>query len=197
MRPLRARQPNTAAEMFMIRIRHATIARLRDRLQEHGSRPSLVVTSADATLARIGLLPPEEAAAVQTIDPIFEFMFLMMAADGELTAEETDVIKGAVRELTAGYVRSATFEYMLERYHQLLKQQGSQARLESIASNLADDPAGADTAFVLAAAVAFADEKIEDSENDLLNGFAEAVGIDETHASQLLDELEGDWQDDS
>jgi hypothetical protein len=35
---------------------------------------------------------------------------------------------------------------------------------------------------------------IEDQENELLSTFAEAVGLDEERANELLDELEQDWQ---
>jgi len=47
---------------------------------------------------------------------------------------------------------------------------------------------------VLAAAVAFADEVIEDQENELLNDLAEAMGMSEERANELLDELEQDWK---
>ena len=41
--------------------------------------------------------------------------------------------------------------------------------------------------------MAFADEVIDDRENELLNSFAEAVGLNEERANELLDELEQDW----
>lgn len=178
----------------MIKIRRATISRLRDRLKETGSRPSLVVTSSDGVLARTGLLPPQEAAAVQSIEPVTELMFLMMAADGNLTDEERVVIRGAVRELSDGFVRSATLEYMLEAYEANLARDGQEARLQHVIEMLQEDMPGAESAFVLAAAVAFADEEIQDAENELLDAFAERAGIPEERANQLLDELEQDWQ---
>jgi len=178
----------------MIKIRRATISRLRDRLKETGSRPSLVVTSSDGVLARTGLLPPQEAAAVQSIEPVVELMFLMMAADGVLTDEERVVIRGAVRELSDGFVRSATLEYMLEAYEANLARDGQDARVQHVIETLQDDMPGAESAFVLAAAVAFADEEIQDAENELLDAFAERAGIPEERANQLLDELEQDWK---
>lgn len=178
----------------MIKIRRATISRLRDKLKETGSRPSLVVASNGGLLARAGALPPEEAAAVQSIDPVVEMMFLMMASDGDLGDEERVVIRGAVRELTQGFVRSSTLEVLLENFEKGLNEQGQDARLADIASRLRDDVPGAESAFVLAAAVAFADEDIKDSENELLNKFAEEADISEERANQLLDELESDWK---
>jgi len=47
-------------------------------------------------------------------------------------------------------------------------------------------------AFVLAAAIAFADNAIADQENDTLNELAEGLGIDETRATALLDGVEAD-----
>ncbi|MBI5534744.1 MAG: hypothetical protein HY898_18605 [Deltaproteobacteria bacterium] len=181
----------------MINIRRATIFRLRDRLKETGARPSIVVASGDSVLARAGILPPEEAAAVQSIEPVLEMMFLMMAADGTLSEEERVVIRGAVRELTEGFVRSATINAMLTGYEEHLARDGQEARLDSIVATLGDDAPGAESAFILAAAVAFADEKIEDAENELLDTFAEKAGISEERANQLLDELEQDWKTES
>jgi tellurite resistance protein len=178
----------------MIKIRNATISRLRDRLKETGARPSVVLASGDGALARAGILPPEEAAAVQSVEPVLEMMFLMMAADGNLSEEERVVIRGAVRELTEGFVRSATINALLEDYETHLARDGQEGRLDEIVTTLGDDVPGAESAFILAAAVAFADEVIDDAENELLDAFAEKVGLSEERANQLLDELEQDWK---
>lgn len=178
----------------MINLRPATVTRLKDRLRETGARPSIVVSSTQDVLAKAGMLPPEEQAAVRSIDPVVEMMFLMMAADGDIGEQEYTVIRGAVRELTENYVRTTTLNVMLDGYKELLEKEGQEARVEDIAGRLGDDVAGCESAFVLAAAVAFADEVIEDQENDLLNSFAEAVGLSEETANELLDELEKDWQ---
>lgn len=177
----------------MINLRPATVTRLKDRLEKTGARPSLVVSSTDDVLAKAGMLPPEEQTAVRTIDPVVETMFLMMAADGDIGEDEYTVIRGAVRELTENYVRTTTLNVMLEGYKKLLDEQGQKERIADIARRLGDDVAGCESAFVLAAAVAFADEEIDDRENELLNTFAEAVGLSEERANELLDELEQDW----
>jgi len=190
-------QPNPIEwSAFMINLRPATVSRLRDRLKQTGARPSIVISSDQDVLAKAGLLPPEERTAVQGIDPIVETMFLMMAADGTVGEDEYNVIRGAVRELTENSIRTTTLNAMLESYQQALEKEGQQARIESIAHRLGDDEAGCESAFVLAAAVAFADEVIDDTENELLNTFAEAIGLSEDRANELLDELEGDWQND-
>jgi hypothetical protein len=50
----------------------------------------------------------------------------------------------------------------------------------------------AEVAFVLAAAIAFADNAIADEENDTLNMIAEGLGIEESRANELLDGVESD-----
>jgi hypothetical protein len=57
---------------------------------------------------------------------------------------------------------------------------------------LHEDRARAEVAFVLAAAIAFADNAIADQENDTLNDLAEGLGIDETTADALLQSVETD-----
>lgn len=180
----------------MINLRSSTMLRLRDRLRETGARPSIVVSSTDDVLAKAGLLPPEEQAAVRSIDPVVEMMYLMMAADGDIGDAEKTVIKGAVRELSENYVRSSTLAVMLDGYGEKLARDGQKARLEDVVERLGDDVPGTESAFVLAAAVAYADENVQDEENDLLNAFAELAGIAEERANELLDELEQDWQGD-
>ena len=64
--------------------------------------------------------------------------------------------------------------------------------MAEVISQLSDDPARAEVAFVLAAAIAFADNAIADQENDTLNELAEGLGIDEGRASALLDGVEAD-----
>jgi hypothetical protein len=54
------------------------------------------------------------------------------------------------------------------------------------------DKARGEVAFVLAAAIAFADNAIADEENETLNTLAEGLGIDEGRANELLDDVEKD-----
>ena len=67
--------------------------------------------------------------------------------------------------------------------------------MNAIASVLCERPEAAEAAFVLSAAVAFADNEIADEENDVLNGFAEKLGISTERAEELLDGLEADGSD--
>jgi uncharacterized tellurite resistance protein B-like protein len=167
----------------MIWLSNSTLARLRDQLLESGRRPSAVATSA-------------EAAAGQRLHadyaPLCEAMYLMMAADGEVSADEREVLRGALRNLSSSALRSADIESLLELAVRNVEAEGREARLDAVASELAEDKGRAEVAFVLAAAIAFADNAIADSENETLSSLAEALGIDEERAEALLDQVEED-----
>lgn len=165
----------------------STLTRLRDRLREHGQRPSIV--------ANPGSVTPEALAIAQfTADfgALCEAMYLMMSADGKVTNDEREVLKGALRTLTFDEIRGFHVEAMLDAASRRIAEQGREARLEAVVEELREDPMRAETAFLLAAAVAFADNVIDDGENDLLNQLAEGLGIDEDRANALLDEAESD-----
>jgi tellurite resistance protein len=69
---------------------------------------------------------------------------------------------------------------------------GREKRLAEVAIQLQDDPERGEVAFVLAAAVAFADGAIADEENETLSALAEKLGIDDQRAEALLDAVETD-----
>jgi uncharacterized tellurite resistance protein B-like protein len=172
----------------MIWLSTSTVARLRDQLQSRGQRPSIA-------LGDISQLTPD-AAELLTVTaefgPICEAMYLMMSADGSIGDVERDVLRGAIRNLSQDSVRTAHIDAMLERASKLATEQGREKRLQEVVEALQDDPARGEVAFVLAAAIAFADNAIADEENEMLNSFAEGLGIDDARASKLLDSVEAD-----
>lgn len=177
---------------MIMKIRTTTILRLRDRLLHSGRRPSAVVSSAFETLAREGLLAPEEAIALSRIEPLAESMFLMMSADGKITSDERDAMRGAMRGLSNDQLRSGTISVMLDDFANRLRAHGRDERLREIAEALSEDPPEAEAAFELAAAVALADDEVADEENAFINQLAHWFGITEARASAILDELERD-----
>jgi tellurite resistance protein len=174
----------------MIWLSNSTIARLRDQLRERGQRPSIALGGGDATK-----ISPE-AAELMTVaaeyGPICEAMYLMMSADGKISNDEREVLKGALRNLSGDTVRTVHIEAMLDQSAKHVAEQGRDARLKEVVTRLHEDPARAEVAFVLAAAIAFADNAIADEENDVLNSLAEGLGIDEKRADELLDSVEAD-----
>lgn len=140
-------------------------------------------------------MTPEAIEAMQfTADfgPLCEAMYLMMSADGQVTNDEREVLKGALRNLTYDEIRSHHIEAMLDSAARHIAEQGREKRLAEVVEELRGDPARAEVALVLAAAVAFADDEIADEENELLNRFAEGLGIDPDRANELLDLAESD-----
>jgi tellurite resistance protein len=119
-------------------------------------------------------------------------MYIMAAADGKMTPDEEDTLRGAIRELSEGNVRSVHIKSMIEGAVSRLAKEGVEARIKAVAEKLQEDEASADAAFVLAAAVAFADDEIADEENEVLNNLADALGMDADHAEGLLDELQAE-----
>ena len=107
-----------------MKIETATIQRLSEALLQSGRRPSMVISSAYETLTREGLLSPEELAALSRVDPLAETMFLMMSADGKITDEEQDAVRGAIRGLTDNLLRSGTIKVMMENYNGRLEEDG-------------------------------------------------------------------------
>jgi tellurite resistance protein len=173
----------------MIWLSNSTIARLRDQLRAHGRRPSIALTGDPRTVT------PEAAELVNATaeyGPFCEAMYLMMSADGKITGDEREVLKGALRNLSADSIRSAHIEAMLDEASKQVAAHGRDARLREVISVLHEDPARAEVAFVLAAAIAFADNAIADEENETLSAFAEGLGIDEARANALLDSVEAD-----
>jgi uncharacterized tellurite resistance protein B-like protein len=169
----------------MIWLSNSTVARLRDKLRLRGQRPSI---------AALGLDPEAAVTAAVTAQygPICEAMYLMMSADGSISAEERDVLRGALRNLSEDSIHTAHIDAMLDAAAKAVTEQGRDARLQDVIDSLADDPARAEVAFVLAAAIAFADSAIADEENETLDRFAEGLGIDESRANELLDSVEAD-----
>jgi uncharacterized tellurite resistance protein B-like protein len=171
----------------MIWLSNSTIARLRDQLRASGQRPSLALDEGPLTAEAA-----EQATAKAEYGPICEAMFLMMSADGKVTPQEREVLKGALRNLSGDTIRSVYIEAMLDDAAKNATEQGREPRLRDVLTTLQEDKSRAEVTFVLAAAIAFADNAIADEENDMLNAFAEGLGIDESRANQLLDTVEAD-----
>lgn len=175
-----------------MRIRTGTIERLRDALLESGRRDSVVLSSAYETLARQGLLSAEETAALKRIDAVAETMFLMMAADGQVSESERDAVRGAIRGLTGDVLNTGVINVMLEAYAVRLTEQGREQRLRHIAESVSNEASEAESAFALAAAVALADDRVDDEEDHLIDELARYFGFSQAEADSILDRLSRD-----
>jgi tellurite resistance protein len=170
----------------MIWLSNSTLFRLRDQLQARGQRPSIAaspgMTADNAELMTI----------VAEYGPLCEAMYLMMSADGKISSDEREVLKGALRNLSGDTIRTAHMESMLDTAGKNVVDHGREARVKDVIEQLHEDKTRGEVAFVLAAAIAFADNAIADEENETLNALAEGLGIDESRANELLDDVEKD-----
>jgi uncharacterized tellurite resistance protein B-like protein len=171
----------------MLWLSTSTVVRLRDQLRTRGQRPSIAAPE--------GNLSPEAVEMLNVsaeYGPLCEAMYLMMSADGKIGADEREVLKGALRNLSGDTIRGAQIESMLDAAGKRAAADGREKRMQEVDAALQEDAARAEVAFVLAAAVAFADNAIADEENETLNALAEGLGIDEARANELLDDVEKD-----
>jgi tellurite resistance protein len=171
----------------MIKLVPKTLERIRDHFREVGQPASVAFTHMKADDDPFAGDPD----AKRRFEALFEAMFLMIAADGNITDEEREVLRGAVRGLTDSAVRTAHIDKLMERCKETAKE-GVNKRLAAISPTLKEDPALVEAAFSLAAAVAFADSDISDEENTLINDLAEALGLEGDRAEELLNELENE-----
>ncbi|MEO8876455.1 MAG: TerB family tellurite resistance protein [Polyangiaceae bacterium] len=170
----------------MLWLSTSTLSRLRDQLRERGQRPS-IVSPPNST--------PESIEAMNISNeygPLCEAMYLMMSADNEVSDAEREVLKGALRNLSGDALRTAHIDVLLADAIQQIADEGREKRMAEVVRALKGDAGRAEVAFVLAAAIAFADNAIADEENETLNTFAEGLGISDDRAEALLDSVDAD-----
>jgi tellurite resistance protein len=170
---------------MMIWLSNSTIARLRDQLRERGAPASMALEGGDPEQAQV-------QAIVSDYAPLCEAMYLMMSADGQVSNEERQVLNGALRNLSGDLLRSSHIDAMLDAAAKRIADEGREKRMQAVVEALHEDSARSEVAFVLAAAIAFADNAVADQENETLNQFATALGIDEERANALLDAVDQD-----
>lgn len=182
--------PNLGAgiPLAMIRLQPQTLQRIRDHFLEVGQPASVSFLQHRQVEDDPFRGDPD---AKRRFEALFEAMFLMIAADGEVAEAEREVLRGAVRGLTDNAVRSVHIEALVDVCKERLKE-GTKARLAAIAPTLKEDPALIEAAFSLAAAVAFADQDIKDTENELINDLADILDISGDRADELLGQLEAE-----
>jgi hypothetical protein len=149
----------------MLKLTRDKLDPLREALREKGARKSIVAPSE---------APPSQELAdalklVEEWGAFVEAMYLMMAADRRVMNVEREVLRGALLLLSGERVRTRHMEAMLDAA------MGNRARAES--------------AVVVAAAIAAADLRVVPEEHVLLGELARGLGIDEGRAEKLLGEM--------
>jgi tellurite resistance protein len=80
-------------------------------------------------------------------------------------------------------------EAMLDAASKRLAEDGIELRRQRVIAALRDDPVRAETMLVLAGAIAAADGKVSDREQELLDHFVEGLGVGQDRLSEILREL--------
>ena len=164
-----------------------TLARLRDDLLRRGERTSLPPTT-PAEAARGARLTPDVVAVMQRVAPLCELLYLLMVADDESDVRERDVLRGAIRALTDGALRTGAIDVMLTRFQAQLQAHGRESRLAQATAQLAADREDAEAAFTLAAVMVIADADPAAQEAQLLSEIRDLLGISRARADLLLGE---------
>jgi uncharacterized tellurite resistance protein B-like protein len=161
------------------------LARLRDELVRRGGRVSMPPPSSpDGAKAESA----DVLAVMQRVAPMCELLYLLMVADDESHAREQEVLRGAIRALTDGALRTSAIDALLATFEGAVRAHGREQRLAQVAGQLAADRAEAETAFMLAAVMAIADDERAGKERDTLHELRELLGISSTRARFLVGE---------
>lgn len=171
-------------------IRTSTILRLRDALLESGARKGSVSSSAHRTLFLRRMLTNEENTAIERVAASAEAMFLVIAADQQVTDTEFMALRGAIRGLTSDVLSDDIVHMMMETYARQLLDEGLGPRLQAIAASI--DPTEAQNVFSLAAAVALADDEFAPEENTVIEKMRLAFELTDAQVSAIVGELKQD-----
>jgi tellurite resistance protein len=174
--------PVVAARAAMSKVPTARLLALRDELHRRGQRRSMVFPSAAPTVI-------EAVTVVEEYGALCEAMFLVMAVEKRMLNAQRELLRGALDVLSNGRVRSSHMEAMLDAASKRLAEDGIELRRQRVIAALRDDPVRAETMLVLAGAIAAADGKVSDREQELLDHFVEGLGVGQDRLSEILREL--------
>ncbi|MET0343769.1 MAG: TerB family tellurite resistance protein [Polyangiales bacterium] len=166
-----------------------TLARLRDELLQRGARHSLLPQPVGNAGAGAPVFSADVAAVMQRVAPMCELLYLLMVADQDSDARERDLLRGAIRALTDGALRTGAIDALLARFQAGLEVHGRDARLAQVTAQLAADREDAEAAFTLAAVMVIADDQRSETEERLLAETRELLGISARRAGLLLGEV--------
>src|SRR6478735_11026656 len=118
---------------------------------------------------------------------ILEAMFLMAAADGEVSPEEMQHFANSMESIMEG-ASEADLEGTLADMSALLQEEGWERRSRAVAKALKGKPA-AEIAFRLATAVAFVDDAVAPEESNALDEMAMEMDISNDRAHEIMSEV--------
>ncbi len=168
----------------MLNLTRAKLEPLRQALHERGARPSVVLPAVPNAAELIDALN-----LVSEWGAFVEAMYLMMAADHRVKNVEREVLRGALLLVSEERVRTRHMEAMLDAAMKRVMVEGPEKRLAAVIEALKGDRARAESAVVVAAAIAVADLQVVPEEHALLAELARGLGIDAARAEALVTEM--------
>ncbi|HEY6881650.1 MAG TPA: TerB family tellurite resistance protein [Polyangiales bacterium] len=169
-----------------MRLDSETLLRLRDELRRTGERRSLPPSAPPSAAEDVS---QDVLAVVQRVAPMCEVLYLLMVADEHSDQREVEVLRGAIRTLTQGALRTGVIDGMLHKFEAAARTFGRDGRLAQVTSLIAADRQDAEAAYTLAAVMAIADETSDERERAWLEELRELLGINAKRASTLRGEL--------
>lgn len=130
---------------------------------------------------------PEELELARRVRPFAEAMYLVIGANSDVGDRERDVLRGALRTLTDGVLSSAVLERMLQEFEAARAAEGTEARLDAVASALYWDATDAELAVKLSIAAAEVDGQLDAREQSVVHALATRVGISDRTLEGLLE----------
>jgi tellurite resistance protein len=119
---------------------------------------------------------------------MLESAFLVAAADGTLGDDEVDALAGALVELSDGEIDAEEIEPLLEEFSAALERDGFENRVAAVASALPDHDARR-AAFLVALAVASADDELNPEEDAVFEMMSRALRVSPDEMAELLAQL--------
>lgn len=172
---------------------------LRGMLDAHPSAKSLFQSGPaafskqlvrfDQTVSASKPMSASEIAQALQLSAMFEAVFLVAAADGEVSDPEVDELAELLVELTSGQIVDTDLEVMMEQCARSLERDGFEGRVAQVARRL-DDPDARRAAFVMAVGVAHIDGRVDQAEQLVWNSLAKALEIPAAEAKELVDAVE-------
>jgi uncharacterized membrane protein YebE (DUF533 family) len=151
-------------------------AALRDRLLKSGNRSLIPRPLQDDA---------QSDAMEQRLKPLVEAMFLVVASDGVIDESERAVLRGALRTLTAERLGTAALDRWLDELAAAVQAQGTEQRLDALASELYADREDGELALALAIAAGLASQQLAPEEGEVVRGLAERLGVSAKRMREL------------
>lgn len=165
------------------------LSQLRDVLIDRGEFSAPPPPPRPPSAPRLGSLPPPAPLdpadpLLARVSPLLELLYLIRAGSGEVGHEEEAVLRGVARTLN-GDLRDGQISLLLERFGERLRREGLDERVNSVTLELSADKVTAESAYTLAATLAWADGEVSPSELEILAAVASNLGLSSKRAREL------------